>query len=99
MSFNVKSRLADAVVEAALSKPPGQRHGSTGFWKASLKRVLEHRHIRIATLHGHRFLLIAEIDKEKTHVMVPDRLEEYLEHERLKQSRHLIRNLPQHAPA
>jgi len=86
MSFNVKSRLADAVVQAALSKPAGSRSGCTGFWKASLRRVLEHRHVRIATLDGHRFLLIADIDPENTHVMHPGRLSEYLRHEALKQS-------------
>lgn len=86
MSFNVKSRLADAVVQAALSKPAGHRHGCTGFWKASLKRVLEERYLRIATLNGHRFLLLAEIDPEGTHTMQPERLGEYIEHEFLKQS-------------
>jgi hypothetical protein len=87
MSFNVKSRLADAVVEAALARPPGARHGFTGYWVASLRRVLDERVLRIATLNGHHFLLEAQIDPDATHVMRPDRMEEYVEHELLKHSK------------
>lgn len=86
MSFNVKSRLVGAVVDAVLAKPSGSRHGITGFWLASLDRVRNERILRIGTLHGHHFLLAAEIDPVATHVMDPKRLDEYVEHEILKHS-------------
>lgn len=87
MSFNVKSWLADAVVDAVLAKPSGSRHGITGFWLASLNRVLNERILRIGTLNGHHFLLAAEIDTIATHVMDPKRFDEYVEHEILKHSK------------
>jgi hypothetical protein len=87
MSFNVKSRLADAVVDSVLAKPSGSRHGITGFWRASLDRVRNERILRIGTLHGRHFLLAAEIDPIATHVMDPKRLDEYVEHEILKHSK------------
>ncbi len=87
MSFNVKSRLAESVVDAVLVKSSGSRHGITGFWRASLNRVLNERILRIGTLNGHHFLLAAEIDPIATHVMDPKRLDEYVEHEILKHSK------------
>jgi hypothetical protein len=87
MSFNVKSRLAEAVVDSVLAKPSGSRQGITGFWLASLDRVRHERILRIGTLHGHHFLLAAEIDPIATHVMDPKRLDEYVEHEILKHSK------------
>ncbi|MCP9850766.1 hypothetical protein [Cyanobium sp. Morenito 9A2] len=87
MSFNVKSWLVDAVVDSVLAKPSGSRHGITGFWLASLNRVRNERILRIGTLHGHHFLLAAEIDTDTTHVMDPNRLDEYVEHEMLKHSK------------
>ncbi|MCP9826965.1 hypothetical protein KBZ19_00470 [Synechococcus sp. L2F] len=87
MSFNVKSWLVDAVVDSVLAEPSGLRHGITGFWLASLNRVRHERILRIGTLHGHHFLLTAEIDPIATHVMDPKRLDEYVEHEILKHSK------------
>jgi len=87
MSFNVKSRLADAVVDAVLAKPSGSRHGITGFWLASLDHVRKERILRIGTLHEKHFLLAAEIDPIATHVMDPKCLDEYVEHEILKHSK------------
>ena len=87
MSFNVKSWLVDAVVDSVLAKPSGSRHGITGLWLASLDRVRNERILRIGTLHGHHFLLAAEIDPVATHLMDPKRFDEYVEHEMLKHSR------------
>jgi hypothetical protein len=86
VSFNVKSRLVEAVVDSVLAKPSGSRHGITGFWVASLDRVRHERILRIGTLHGRHFLLAAEIDPIATHVMDPKRFDEYVEHEMLKHS-------------
>jgi hypothetical protein len=83
MAFNVKSTWALAL--AGLSRP--NRDGISGFWRASLPRVQNERIYRLAYISERRFVLEADIDSERTHIMVPDRFDEYLEHALLKRSR------------
>lgn len=84
MTFNIKSRFALAVSENALARPIGRRHGTTGFWVASLRRVQNERLVRMAYMPEHRFVFEAEIDADLTHVMTLTRIDEYIEHEYLK---------------
>jgi hypothetical protein len=86
MSFNVKTEFAATLRQAALAKPPNARIGVTGFWVASLRRVQESGILRIADLHDKRFVLEADIDAATTHIMVPERLDEYIQHELFKRS-------------
>jgi hypothetical protein len=67
-----------------LSRP--NRDGISGFWRASLSRVQNERIYRLAYISERRFVLEADIDSEHTHVMVPDRFDEYIEHALLKRS-------------
>lgn len=86
MPFNVKTRRAMALWESLLAKPAGQRHGATGFWRASLPKVRAERLLRVAYLPERRFVFEADIDPHGTHTMTSSRIEEYLEHERFKLS-------------
>ena len=87
MAFNVKSERADVVSAHILSTAADGQPAISGFWKASLSRVKTERIFRMAQRPGGNFVLEADIDAGKTHVMTPHRFPEYLEHERLKQSR------------
>jgi hypothetical protein len=84
MAFNIKTRYALALRDHVLARPPGHRNAITGFWVAGLKRVQSEPIVRIAFLDTHQFVLEADIDVPGTHVMIPGRIEEYLDHERLK---------------
>jgi hypothetical protein len=84
MAFNVKSSWAVPLANHILSRP--DRDGVSGFWVASLQRVRDERIYRLAFITERRFVLEADIDSERTHTMVPDRFEEYLEHALLKRS-------------
>jgi hypothetical protein len=87
VTFNVKTRFALTLRDTVLSKPPGQRNAVTGFWVASLARVQDEQLVRIAYLPDSRFVLEADIDPAVTHLMVRDRMDEYIAHELLKRSR------------
>ena len=89
MTVNIKFNQALAICKSVLSKPAGERHGITGFWHASLRRVQDQRLIRLADMTHRRFVLEAEIDPAGTHMMVPERMEEYIDHELLKRSLNL----------
>ena len=84
MYFNVKSNVARAVCEHILLQPNAKAHPSTGFWRASAAHVLEQRYVRIACMEQRIFLLEAEIDPQTTHIMTRDRVDEYVEFERIK---------------
>ena len=86
MTVNIKFNQALAICKSVLSKPAGERHGITGFWHASLRRVQDQRLIRLADMPHRRFVLEAEINPAGTHVMVLERMEEYIDHELLKRS-------------
>ena|SRR5437667_4623871 len=89
MAVNIKFDRALAVCKSVLSRPPRERHGITGFWHASLRRVRNQRLIRLADMPHRRFVLEAEINPAGTHVMVLERMEEYIDHELLKRSLNL----------
>ena len=84
MAFNVKTRLAQALWQVLQERPAGQRHGTTGFWLASLERVRSQGVVRVADLPSSRFVFEADIDPEGTHVMSASRMSEYLEHFRIR---------------
>jgi hypothetical protein len=85
MAFNVKSEWAATLANHILSQP--NRDGISGFWRASLSRVQDERIYRLAQIPRQGFVLEADIDSERTHVMVADRFDEYVEHALLKRSR------------
>ena len=89
MAVNIKFDQALVVCKSVLSKPVGERDGITGFWHASLPRVQGQSLIRIAAMRRRRFVLEAEIDPEGSHMMTPERMEEYINHELLKRSLNL----------
>ncbi len=86
MTLNIKSNFALTIAQEALRRSAGERHGITGFWVASLHRVCNERLLRIAHMPQRVFVLEAEIDADATHIMVPERMDEYTEHERLKRA-------------
>lgn len=88
MALNIKTQYALAIRDHVLALPPGHRNGITGFWVAALNRVQSETIIRIAFMNDHRFVMEADIDPRGTHVMVRERIEEYLDHERLKRRDH-----------
>lgn len=88
MALNIKTQYALAIRDHVLALPPGHRNGITGFWVAALNRAQNEAILRIALLNAHGFVLEADIDPEGTHVMVPEPIEEYLDHERLKRRDH-----------
>ena len=84
MAFNVKSTWAVTLANHILSRP--NRDGISGFWRASLPRVQSERIYRLAYIPERRFVLEADIDSERTHTMVSDRFDEYVEHAVLMRS-------------
>jgi hypothetical protein len=85
VAFNVKSTWAVALADHILSQP--NRDGISGFWVASLPRAQNERIYRLVYIPERRFVLEADIDSERTDVMVPDRFDENVEHALLKRSR------------
>jgi hypothetical protein len=55
-------------------------------WPTGLSRVQKQGLMRIAYMPDRRFVFDAEIDPDGTHIMVPERMDEYMEHELLKRS-------------